>query len=140
MSGLKSGKEFDFIIIGGGATGSGLWLFFYLSPPRSPPKVSSIGIALDAATRGLSVALIEMDDFGSGTSSKSTKLLHGGGQIVVISFHFCWFPFLFFSFLSKSIFSLEKAFRNLDYNQYQLVCEALKGFFLFPSSFPFLAF
>src|SRR3954453_8757319 len=36
------------------------------------------GIALDAATRGLKVALVERDDFSSGTSSKSTKLVHGG--------------------------------------------------------------
>ena len=49
---------FDLLVIGGGATGA--------------------GIALDAATRGLSVALVERDDFASGTSSKSTKLIHGG--------------------------------------------------------------
>jgi glycerol-3-phosphate dehydrogenase len=49
---------FDLIIIGGGITGA--------------------GIALDAASRGLSVLLIEKDDFASGTSSKSTKLIHGG--------------------------------------------------------------
>ena len=54
---LKSGS-FDVLIIGGGATGA--------------------GIALDAASRGLSTALIEMRDFASGTSSKSTKLIHGG--------------------------------------------------------------
>ena len=50
--------EFDVLIIGGGITGA--------------------GIALDAASRGLSVALIEKNDFASGTSSKSTKLIHGG--------------------------------------------------------------
>ncbi len=49
---------FDLIVIGGGITGA--------------------GIALDAASRGLSVALIEKGDFASGTSSKSTKLIHGG--------------------------------------------------------------
>ena len=49
---------FDLIVIGGGITGA--------------------GVALDAATRGLKVALIEKDDFASGTSSKSTKLIHGG--------------------------------------------------------------
>jgi len=50
--------EFELLIIGGGATGS--------------------GIALDAASRGIKTALIEKSDFASGTSSKSTKLIHGG--------------------------------------------------------------
>ncbi|SHM92815.1 glycerol-3-phosphate dehydrogenase/oxidase [Polaribacter sp. KT 15] len=50
--------EFDILIIGGGITGA--------------------GIALDAASRGMKVALIEKNDFASGTSSKSTKLIHGG--------------------------------------------------------------
>jgi len=49
---------FDLVIIGGGITGA--------------------GIALEAASRGLQVCLIEMNDFASGTSSKSTKLIHGG--------------------------------------------------------------
>jgi len=49
---------FDLLIVGGGATGS--------------------GAALDAASRGLKVACVERDDFSSGTSSKSTKLVHGG--------------------------------------------------------------
>ncbi|TXD49954.1 glycerol-3-phosphate dehydrogenase/oxidase [Polaribacter sp. IC073] len=51
-------SEFDVLIIGGGITGA--------------------GIALDAASRGMKVALIEKNDFASGTSSKSTKLIHGG--------------------------------------------------------------
>jgi len=51
-------KEFDLLIIGGGITG--------------------VGIALDASSRGMKVALIEKNDFASGTSSKSTKLIHGG--------------------------------------------------------------
>ncbi|MGL1884874.1 MAG: glycerol-3-phosphate dehydrogenase/oxidase [Reichenbachiella sp.] len=51
-------EYFDIIIVGGGITGA--------------------GIALDAVTRGLKVALIEKEDFASGTSSKSTKLIHGG--------------------------------------------------------------
>jgi len=51
-------EEFDLLIIGGGITGA--------------------GIALDAASRGMKVALIEKNDFASGTSSKSTKLIHGG--------------------------------------------------------------
>jgi glycerol-3-phosphate dehydrogenase len=49
---------FDLIVIGGGITGA--------------------GIALDAASRGLKVALVDKGDFASGTSSKSTKLIHGG--------------------------------------------------------------
>ncbi|MEI3606931.1 glycerol-3-phosphate dehydrogenase/oxidase [Pseudogracilibacillus sp. SE30717A] len=51
-------NDFDVLIIGGGITGA--------------------GIALDAATRGLKVGLFEMNDFASGTSSRSTKLVHGG--------------------------------------------------------------
>lgn len=50
--------QFDLLVIGGGITGA--------------------GIALDAAARGLTVALLEKGDFASGTSSKSTKLIHGG--------------------------------------------------------------
>ncbi|PFH57440.1 hypothetical protein XA68_15058 [Ophiocordyceps unilateralis] len=84
----RSGKsneedsEYDLIVIGGGATGS--------------------GIALDAVTRGLKVALVEGDDFSAGTSSKSTKLVHGGVRY------------------------LEKAVWNLDWAQLQLVMEALR--------------
>ena len=73
---------YDLLIIGAGATGA--------------------GIALDAATRGLKVACVERDDFSSGTSSKSTKLVHGGVRY------------------------LEKAVWELDYNQYALVKEALR--------------
>lgn len=51
-------EDFDLLIIGGGITGA--------------------GIALDAVSRGLKVALVEQNDFASGTSSKSTKLIHGG--------------------------------------------------------------
>ena len=51
-------SEYDLVVIGGGITGG--------------------GIALDAASRGLKVALVEKNDFASGTSSKSTKLIHGG--------------------------------------------------------------
>ena len=50
--------EFDVLVIGGGING--------------------VGIALDAASRGLTVALVESADFASGTSSKSSKLIHGG--------------------------------------------------------------
>jgi len=52
------GKQFDVIIIGGGITGA--------------------GIALDATTRGMKTVLFEMQDFAAGTSSRSTKLVHGG--------------------------------------------------------------
>jgi glycerol-3-phosphate dehydrogenase len=56
--GRLGADEFDVVVIGGGITGA--------------------GAALDAATRGLSVALIEARDFASGTSSRSSKLFHGG--------------------------------------------------------------
>lgn len=54
----EHGEPWDLLVIGGGATG--------------------VGCALDAASRGYHVALIEQDDFGKGTSSRSTKLVHGG--------------------------------------------------------------
>ncbi len=53
-----SQKEYDVLIIGGGITGA--------------------GIALDAVTRGMTVGLVDMQDFAAGTSSRSTKLVHGG--------------------------------------------------------------
>ena len=86
---------FDLLIIGGGATGT--------------------GIALDAVTRGLKVALIERDDFSSGASSKSTKLIHGGVRY------------------------LEKAVWNLDYEQFKLVQEALRERKHFTTVAPHLA-
>jgi glycerol-3-phosphate dehydrogenase len=58
MVGKLQKKEYDLLIIGGGITGA--------------------GIALDAVSRGMKVALLEKNDFASGTSSKSTKLIHGG--------------------------------------------------------------
>ena len=51
-------ERFDVLVIGGGITG--------------------VGIALDAASRGFSVALAEKDDFASGTSGRSSRLVHGG--------------------------------------------------------------
>lgn len=72
---------FDVLVIGGGATGT--------------------GVALDAALRDLNVALVERDDFASGSSSRSTKLIHGGVRY------------------------LEKAFFQLDPSQLKLVFEAL---------------
>ncbi len=55
---LDNAPEFDLAIIGGGATG--------------------LGVAVDAAVRGLKVVLLEAQDFAKGTSSRSTKLVHGG--------------------------------------------------------------
>lgn len=51
-------KVWDIVVVGGGATG--------------------LGVAVDAATRGMSVALLEKTDFAKCTSSRSTKLVHGG--------------------------------------------------------------
>ncbi|PAA68923.1 hypothetical protein BOX15_Mlig032855g1, partial [Macrostomum lignano] len=76
-----STEEFDVLIIGGGATGC--------------------GCALDAVSRGLRTALVEKFDFASGTSSRSTKLIHGGVR-----------------YLQKAVF-------NLDIEQYRMVKEAL---------------
>ena len=75
-------EAFDLLVIGGGATGT--------------------GVALDAATRHLKVALVEQDDFASGTSSRSTKLIHGGVRY------------------------LEQAFLQGDRGQFNLVRDALK--------------
>lgn len=77
---LKS-DVFDVLVIGGGATGA--------------------GTALDAVSRGLKVALVEAGDFASGTSSRSTKLVHGGVRY------------------------LESAVAHLDRAQFHLVREAL---------------
>src|ERR1700741_2217151 len=55
---LSDAPARDLVVIGGGATG--------------------LGVALDAAARGLSVALVEAEDFAKGTSSRATKLAHGG--------------------------------------------------------------
>src|ERR1700694_5138447 len=52
------GERWDMIVVGGGATG--------------------VGVAIDAATRGYEILLLEQSDFGKGTSSRSTKLVHGG--------------------------------------------------------------
>lgn len=94
LESLKS-EPFDLLVIGGGATGA--------------------GVALDAANRGLKTALVERFDFASGTSSKSTKLLHGGVRY------------------------LEKAFYNLDLKQFQLVKDALKERALIFQNAPHLA-
>jgi glycerol-3-phosphate dehydrogenase len=75
-------EEFDVCIIGGGASGA--------------------GCALDATLRGLKVALIEKEDFAAETSSKSTKLIHGGVRY------------------------LEQAFKNLDFKQLKQVKHGLE--------------
>jgi len=77
------GREdpFDLLVVGGGATGT--------------------GVALDAATRGLDVALVERGDFSAGTSSRSTKLIHGGVRY------------------------LERAVKHFDRSQFNLVRDAL---------------
>uniref|UniRef100_A0A5B7AYZ4 Glycerol-3-phosphate dehydrogenase n=1 Tax=Davidia involucrata TaxID=16924 RepID=A0A5B7AYZ4_DAVIN len=82
LIGASSASPLDILVVGGGATGC--------------------GVALDAATRGLRVGLVERDDFSSGTSSRSTKLIHGGVRY------------------------LEKAVFNLDYGQLKLVFHALE--------------
>ena len=74
-------QEFDLCIIGGGATGT--------------------GCALDATLRGLKVCLIEKHDFAAQTSSKSTKMAHGGVRY------------------------LEQAFKTLDWEQFKMVKKAL---------------
>ena len=79
---LRDGGTFDLLVIGGGATGC--------------------GIAVDAAARGLSVALVERNDYAEGTSSRSTKLLHGGVRY------------------------LEAAVKRLDRANFKLVLEALR--------------
>ncbi len=75
-------ETFDVLVIGGGATGA--------------------GIALEAASRGLKTALVERDDFSAGSSSRSTKLVHGGVRY------------------------LEQAVKRLDRTQFNLVRDALK--------------
>ena len=58
LIGKLSSEEYDLLVIGGGITGA--------------------GIAMDAASRGIKTALVEKQDFAAGTSSRSTKLIHGG--------------------------------------------------------------
>ena len=114
-SGSHSEEQFDLLIVGGGATGA--------------------GVAVDAASRGLRVALVERGDFSSGeytaaiwdgelcvyimriegTSSKSTKLVHGGVRY------------------------LQKAVMELDYEQYKLVREALHERRIFLQTAPYLS-
>jgi glycerol-3-phosphate dehydrogenase len=55
---IERREPWDMVVIGGGAVG--------------------MGVAVDAASRGYDVLLVEQHDFGKGTSSRSTKLVHGG--------------------------------------------------------------
>lgn len=80
LDALKN-TDVDVLVIGGGASG--------------------VGVMLDALSRGLSAALVDRQDFMAGTSSRSTKLIHGGVRY------------------------LEQAFKGLDYSKYELVKEAL---------------
>ena len=88
-------ETFDLCIIGGGASGA--------------------GCALDAALRGLKVALVEKNDFASGTSSKSTKLIHGGVRY------------------------LEQAFKHLDFAQIRQVRHGLEERHILLQNAPHLA-
>lgn len=82
----NNSNPLDILVIGGGATGC--------------------GVALDAATRGLRVGLVEREDFSSGTSSRSTKLIHGGEwlnfecwlciNLLRLTNGFVWLCFFFF--------------------------------------------
>ena len=78
---LSATKKFDICVIGAGATGA--------------------GVALDATLRGLKVLLIDKGDFAGQTSSKSTKLVHGGVRY------------------------LEQAVKKLDWEQYKMVKKSL---------------
>ncbi|PID77262.1 MAG: glycerol-3-phosphate dehydrogenase [Deltaproteobacteria bacterium] len=95
VAALQAGSVFDILVVGGGATGS--------------------GIALDAASRGLKTALVEMRDFAEGTSSRSTKMVHGGVRY------------------------LEKAVKRLDREQWELVKEGLHERGIFLKNAPHLA-
>ncbi|RXK49609.1 glycerol-3-phosphate dehydrogenase/oxidase [Aquirufa rosea] len=87
--------KYDICIIGGGATGA--------------------GVALDAVLRGYKVLLIEKGDFAGQTSSKSTKLVHGGVRY------------------------LEQAVRNLDWQQFKMVYKALHERKVMLQNAPYLA-
>jgi glycerol-3-phosphate dehydrogenase len=88
-------QEFDICIIGGG--------------------ISGVGCALDAQLRGLKVALIEKDDFAAKTSSRSTKLIHGGVRY------------------------LEQAFKNFDFAQLRQVKHGLEERAILIKNAPHLA-
>ena len=91
----SNNKVYDIVVIGGGAVGS--------------------GIALDATLRGYKVLLLEKNDFASGASSKSSKLVHGG------------------------IRYLEKAIKQFDRAQYNLVSEGLCERSIFLKNAPFFS-
>lgn len=80
---LAKTPEYDMLIIGGGATGAGVavdagidilsFLFFFINH-----LIKFFELLKKKASRGLKTALVEKYDFSSGTSSRSTKLIHGG--------------------------------------------------------------
>lgn len=90
-----SEEKYDIVIIGGGCVGS--------------------GIALDATLRGYKVILLEKNDFASGASSKSSKLVHGGVRY------------------------LEKAIKEFDITQYNLVKEGIKERAIFLKNAPYFS-
>lgn len=92
---IKNEKQFDVLVIGGGSAGA--------------------GVALDAQTRGLKTAMVEYGDYCCGTSSKSSKLLHGGVKY------------------------LETALKELDYEQYKIVQEGLNERINVMKAAPFLS-
>ncbi|EGT34046.1 hypothetical protein CAEBREN_24119 [Caenorhabditis brenneri] len=92
---LKKEKQFDVLVIGGGSAGA--------------------GVALDAQTRGLKTAMVEYGDYCCGTSSKSSKLLHGGVKY------------------------LETALKEFHYEQYKIVQEGLNERINVMKAAPFLS-
>jgi glycerol-3-phosphate dehydrogenase len=108
--------------VGGGATGA--------------------GAALDAASRGLKVACVERDDFSSGTSSKSTKLVHGGVRYLQKAVFELDYGMLF---LSRSHFHDFRSSpaparaRLTRIEQYKLVKEALRERKIFLETAPHLS-
>uniref|UniRef100_A0A1I7U8F5 Glycerol-3-phosphate dehydrogenase n=1 Tax=Caenorhabditis tropicalis TaxID=1561998 RepID=A0A1I7U8F5_9PELO len=92
---IKNEKQFDVLVIGGGSAGA--------------------GIALDAQTRGLKTAMVEYGDYCCGTSSKSSKLLHGGVKY------------------------LETALKDFDYEHYKIVKKGLNERLNVMKATPFLS-
>jgi hypothetical protein len=99
----QENEEFDLLIIGGGATGS--------------------GAALEAASRGMKVCCVEREDFASGTSSRSTKLLWGGSRYLVQAF---------VSLLSKNLITSPVQTVQKFYHEFRMVmhCHKERNFML----------
>jgi glycerol-3-phosphate dehydrogenase len=88
---LENGREFDVVIIGGGVTGA--------------------GAALDLGARGLEVAIVDRSDFAQGTSSRSTKLFHGGIR---------YLPQLHFGLVSEGLREQKVLARTADFLYHRL--------------------